>query len=178
MNALVLGIGNVLLHDEGFGVRVVEELERSFSFPEGVELMDGGTCGMDLRDRLCHRDLLVIVDAMKNGSPPGTAYRLIDEEIPAYFHTRISPHQLGISDLLASLALTGSLPPRLVLFGMEPEDLTTGLGLSPLVEAGMAKVVAAVGEELASLGLQPQPLAPESRPVGFWASRHLPPSGE
>jgi hydrogenase maturation protease len=179
MNVLVLGIGNILLHDEGLGVRVIEELEQRFSFPAGVELVDGGTCGLELRDTMCGRDLLVIIDAMRHGSPPGTVYRLDDDGVPAHFHTRISPHQLGISDLLATLALTDSLPRRMVLFGVEPEDLSTGLGLSPAVEEGLGKVVSAVGEELARQGLKPEVLAPEeARPAPFWSVRQITLEGE
>lgn len=179
MNVLVLGIGNILLHDEGVGVRAIEELEQYYSFPDGVELVDGGTCGLELRDTMSGRDLLVIIDAMKHGSPPGTVYRLDDGGVPAHFHTRISPHQLGISDLLATMALTDSLPSRMVLFGVEPLDLSTGLGLSPAVAEGLAKVVVAVGEELARQGLQPEPLAPDTaRPSGFWSTRQLTPAGE
>jgi hydrogenase maturation protease len=122
---------------------------------------------------------LVIVDAMKHGGIPGTVYRLDDDGVPAHFHTRISPHQLGISDLLATLALTDALPPRLVLFGVEPGDLSTGLGLSPAVAVGLAKVVREVVAELARHGLQPVELAPEdARPMPFWSTRKITPEGE
>jgi hydrogenase maturation protease len=179
MNVLILGIGNILLHDEGVGVRAIEELERCFSFPAEVELVDGGTCGLELRDIMCGRDLLLLIDAMRNGGVPGTPYRLEGDEVPAHFHTRISPHQLGISDLLATLSLTGSLPARMVLFGVEPGDLSTGLGLSPAVEAGLEKVVTAVGEELSGHGLQPGvPSFEEARIPGFWSTRQSPPAGE
>ena len=172
MNALILGIGNILLHDEGVGVRAIEELEQRFSFPAGVELVDGGTCGLELRDTICGRDLLLIIDAMKHGGPPGTVYRLDDHQVPAHFHSRISPHQLGISDLLATISLTGSLPPRMILLGVEPADLSTGLGLSPEVAGGLEKVVRAVVEELAGQGMRPEALrADESRPAPFWSTR-------
>jgi hydrogenase maturation protease len=176
MNILVLGVGNILLHDEGLGVRAIEELERAYAFAPEVELVDGGTCGLELLDNLKGRDLLVIIDAMKNGGPPGSVYRLADGEVPAHFNTRITPHQLGISDLLATLGLMDSLPGRLVLFGVEPGDLSTGLGLSESVEQALARVVVAVAAELAGYGLEPQLLAAEaSRPPGFWSTRHLNP---
>ena len=176
MNVLILGIGNILLHDEGVGVRAIEELEERFSFPPGVELVDGGTCGLELRDSMCGRDLLLLIDATRNGGPPGTAYRVEDDGVPAHFQTRISPHQLGISDLLATLALTDSLPTRMVLFGVEPADLSTGLGLSPAVAAGLEKVLEAVGEELTRQGLTPEPLVPDaSRRPGFWSTRQFTP---
>jgi len=174
MNALVLGVGNILLHDEGLGVRAIEELERAYTFAPGVELVDGGTCGLELLDNLKDRELLLIIDAMKNGGPPGSVYRLADQEVPSHFNTRITPHQLGISDLLATLGLMDALPKRLVLFGVEPDDLSTGLGLSPAVAVGMGKVVTEVVEELGRHGIKP-----ESRPVdgarsgGFWAMQEI-----
>jgi hydrogenase maturation protease len=179
MKVLVLGVGNILLHDEGLGVRAIEELEQGYTFDSEVELVDGGTCGLELLDNLKGRDLLIIIDAMKNGGPPGSVYRLADREVPNHFNTRITPHQLGISDLLATLGLMDSLPTRLVLFGVEPGDLSTGLGLSGPVEQGLAKVVAAVAAELAEYGLEPQLLAVDAiKPPGFWSTRHLLPHGE
>lgn len=179
MNVLVLGVGNILLHDEGLGVRAIEELEQRYLMAPEVELLDGGTCGLELLDNLKGRDLLIIIDAMKNGGLPGSVYRLADREVPAHFNTRITPHQLGISDLLATLGLMDSLPSRLVLFGVEPGDLSTGLGLSALVEQGLARVVMEVAAELAGYRLEPQRLAAEaSKPAGFWSTRHLPLNGE
>lgn len=179
MNVLVLGVGNILLRDEGLGVRAIEELERAYTFAPGVELVDGGTCGLELLDNLKGRDLLLIIDAMRNGGPPGSVYRLSDREVPAHFHTRITPHQLGISDLLATLGLMEALPARLVLFGVEPADLSTGLGLSAPVAQALDRVVAAVAAELADYGLEPRLLAAEAgRTPGFWATRELHPQGE
>ncbi|NTV15257.1 MAG: hydrogenase maturation protease [Desulfobulbaceae bacterium] len=174
MNVLVLGVGNILLHDEGLGVRAIEELERAYTFAPSVELLDGGTCGLELLDNLKGRDLLIIIDAMKNGGPPGSVYRLADQEVPGHFNTRITPHQLGISDLLATLGLMDSLPGRLVLFGVEPGDLSTGLGLSAAVEGALATVVVAVAEELRRQGSKAERLPPDgARPVGFWAMQEI-----
>ena len=76
MNVLVLGIGNILLKDEGVGVRLIEAVDQEFVIPEGVELLDGGTAGIELLDHISQRELLVIVDAMRNGHPAGTVYRV------------------------------------------------------------------------------------------------------
>ena len=94
--------------------------------------------------------------------------------MPGHFNTRITPHQLGISDLLATLGLMDSLPTSLVLFGVEPGDLSTGLGLSSAVAAGLEKVVAAVAEELSRQGCKPELLPPEGlRPAGFWSMQQI-----
>ena len=152
MDILVLGIGNVLLTDEGIGVRALNELERRYTFPENVELLDGGTAGIELLRHIRNRDYLIIIDAMKFHQEPGTVTRVEGNDVPAAFRTRLSPHQLGLSDLLAAAMLTDELPPNLVLFGVEPENLDIGLDLTDTVEASVEKLTGAIIEELRSIG--------------------------
>jgi hydrogenase maturation protease len=152
VSALVLGVGNVLLSDEGIGIRIVEELEHRYRFPEEVEILDGGTSGIELLRFFDGRDHLIIIDAVRADHPPGTVVRVEGAEVPATFETRITPHQLGLSDLLATAKLTDQMPAYLVLFGIEPKSLETGLGFSPEVEASVEKVVIHVAEELRRLG--------------------------
>jgi hydrogenase maturation protease len=127
VNVLVLGIGNVLMTDDSVGIRVINELERRYRFPENVELLDGGTSGIELLSYIVNRDYLIIVDAIKSDLPPGTVVKVEGEDVPAKFMTRISPHQLGLSDLLAAATLTGELPKQMVLFGIEPKVISLGL---------------------------------------------------
>ncbi len=155
MRALVLGVGNVLLSDEGVGVHAAAMLERSFRFPDAVEILDGGTAGIELLRHIAGRDLLVIIDAMSSGAEPGSVLRLSGGEVPARMRSRISPHQLGLSDLLAAAALTGEMPGETVLYGIEPENLEPGLELSPAVARACGEVVEAVAAELAARGLAP-----------------------
>jgi len=155
MDILVLGVGNLLLSDEGVGVRALDELERRFTIPPGVELLDGGTAGMELLGQLAGRSVLVILDAVNCGKPPGTLVRFADAEVPAVFRRKISPHQLGISDLLAAARLTGILPERLVLFGVQPKELGTGLELSREVGAVLEELTLMVALELEALGAAP-----------------------
>ena len=152
MDILVLGIGNVLLTDEGIGVRALNELERRYTFPENVELLDGGTAGIELLRHIRNRDYLIIIDAMKFNQEPGTVTRVEGNDVPAAFRTRISPHQLGLSDLLAAAMLTDELPPNLVLFGVEPENLDIGLDLTDTVEASVEKLTGAIIDELRTIG--------------------------
>lgn len=173
MNVLVLGVGNILLRDEGVGVRLIEALEQGFVIPAGVELLDGGTAGIELLDHIRERELLVIVDAMRHSQPPGTVYRVEGEEVPAAFMTNISPHQLGISNLLATAQLTDSLPERIVLFGIEPTDISTGLGLSDPVEKGLEKLVREVVRELAENGCHlVRRDEANRRPAGYWTDKN------
>jgi hydrogenase maturation protease len=168
MNVLVLGIGNVLMMDDSLGVRAVEELQQRYSFTEGVELLDGGTSGLELLSSIQDRDYLIIIDAIKSGSTPGTVVRVEGEDVPARFMTRISPHQLGLSDVLATAKISGRLPKNMVLFGVEPEIVELGLGLSDEVKTSFAKLVQAVKEELERIGCRVEPLAAVSLTKSFW----------
>ncbi len=153
-NILVLGVGNVLLSDEGAGVRVVEQLQRSYVFPPQVELIDGGTMGLDLLGYLDDKSHLFIVDAIVSTQPPGSVLieKLLDP--PAYFRQKISPHQIGLSELLAVAAMQDCLPPAITLFGIVPLDLSTGIGLSREVSGAVGQVVLAVVQELGLLGVE------------------------
>ena len=169
MDILVLGIGNVLLTDEGIGVRALNELERRYTFPENVELLDGGTAGIELLRHIRNRDYLIIIDAMKFNQEPGTVTRVEGNDVPAAFRTRISPHQLGLSDLLAAAMLTDELPPNLVLFGVEPENLDIGLDLTDTVEASVEKLTGAIIDELRSIGCSIVPIeATFTEKARFW----------
>ena len=151
---LVLGVGNVLLTDEGAGVRAVEQLQLQYLFPPQVELIDGGTMGLDLLGYLDDKTHLFIVDAIVSTQPPGSVVieKLLDP--PAYFRQKISPHQIGLSELLAVAAMQDCLPPSITLFGIVPLDLSTGMGMSPEVEAAVERVVLAVVKELGRMGVE------------------------
>ena len=146
---VVLGVGNVIMGDEGLGVRCIERLEASGQLPAGVLAIDGGTSSHELLEELEHADLLVIVDAVAGDAAPGTLIRLEGDRIPAAFSNKLSPHQHGINDLLATLRLLGRAPARVVVHGMIPKRLALGLALSPEVNAALpalaARVVAEVG---------------------------------
>lgn len=157
MSTLVLGIGNVLLTDEGVGVRALKELERRYSFSDDIELLDGGTSGIELLRHIQGRDNLIIIDCMTFDRPPGTVYRVENEDVPSAFRTRISPHQLGLSDLLAALMLTDGLPGNLVLFGVEPKSVDIGLELTGTVESSLDKLINAVVDELRKIGCSVMP---------------------
>jgi len=169
LNILVLGIGNVLLTDEGIGVRALKEIERRYTFPANVELLDGGTSGIELLRHIRNRDCLIIIDAMKCGQAPGTVVRVEGNDVPAAFLTRISPHQLGLSDLLAAAMLTDELPKNLVLYGVEPESIDIGLDLTETVEASVEKLTGAIVDELRSLGCALIPVeAAFTEKARFW----------
>ncbi len=148
---LVLGLGNVLMRDEGVGVRVIEALETGYRAPAGVELLDGGTSGIDLMDTVAGCGRLIVADAIASASaPPGSVLRLEGAEFRAWLRTRLSPHQFGLSDLLALLALSDQAPTRVTLFGIVPAEISLGLELSPIAAAAARETAARIAAELAA----------------------------
>ena len=161
MNVLILGLGNLLLSDEGVGVHAVNALSRRFEMPEGVEILDGGTSGMDLLDAIAGRDHLIVCDAIRSDERPGSVQRIDGESIAAFFATRISPHQLGLSEVLANLELLGERPGHVTIIGVVPADLSLGTELSAAGREGMAKSIDFILDDLAAIGvrLTSEPLA-------------------
>ena len=153
MQVLVLGIGNILLRDEGVGVRVVESLARRHALPAEVEVLDGGTSGMDLLYTISGRDALIVCDAVKADAPPGTVMRITGDDVPAFFQTKLSPHQVGLSDVLATLKLLEEIPPLITIVGIVPADLSLGTELSPTATAAVDQALKMIVDELAALGV-------------------------
>jgi len=149
---LVLGMGNILLEDEGLGIRALERLEQRYEIPPQVELLDGGTTGMGLLDDISGRQHVLVLDAVQTGEPPGTLVKLAGDEVPVYFGMRISPHQLGLSDVLATLELSGEQPAGVTVLGLVPLSLEMCLRLSDLVKGRLDSLVEAAVNELGSLG--------------------------
>src|SRR5512139_1088406 len=115
---LVLGIGNILWADEGFGVRAVEELARRYSFPAHVRLEDGGTQGLYLVDLVREADVLLVFDAVDYGLAPGTLHCVRDAEVPRFMGAKkMSLHQTGFQEVLALAELLGQCPRELLLIG-------------------------------------------------------------
>lgn len=149
---LVLGMGNILLEDEGLGVRALEALRDLYDLPGTVELLDGGTTGMGLLDDIAGREHVVVLDAVQTGEPPGTLVALRGDEVPVYFGLRVTPHQLGLADVLATLELSGDRPAHVTVLGLVPESLEMSLELSPLIRDRLSRLVAAAVKELDAIG--------------------------
>ncbi len=152
-HTVLLGVGNLLLSDEGLGVRALELLERSYEFPPGVELIDGGTCGMELLEPLTGVDLLIMLDVIHAGRAPGDLVILRGDEVPARLRHKLSPHQVGLSDVLATLVLTDEAPQQVIVIGIEPESLALGMALSPRVAARLPELVSVTLLELEQAGI-------------------------
>ncbi len=167
MEALVLGIGNVLWADEGFGVRAVEALVERWELPPGVEAMDGGTQGLYLLNAVMEARRLIVFDAVDFKLAPGTLRSFRDDEVPAWGATKMSLHQTHFAELLALAQLQGRAPQSLLLIGVQPVELADfGGSLRPAVRAQVEPAVELAVQQLRDWGLAPQPRAeqvPEAR---------------
>lgn len=152
IQTLVLGVGNLLMSDEGVGVHVIQRLVADYLLPEQVQVLDGGTLGMDLLYYLEGARDLLLVDAVQTRNQPGTLIRLEGEDVPAFMSIKISPHQLGIPDMLAAAKLKEVYPERIVLWGVQPERVEIGLDLSPTVAVQVDTLIAHILEQLQAWG--------------------------
>jgi hydrogenase maturation protease len=149
---LVLGLGNVLLGDDGIGPAVIARLRDSHDIPAGVRCIDGGTLGLSLLAYLEDARMVILVDAVAADAAPGTAVRLEGREVGPAVATRLSPHQVGVADLLEGARWHDRQPERLVLLGLVPESIELGVGLSSPVLRGMPGLIDLVCEEAAACG--------------------------
>lgn len=157
VRTLVLGVGNLLLSDEGVGLRVVERLVTTYQIPEEVQVLDGGTLGLDLLHYLESADgrpvdHLLIIDAVEMGEPPGTLRRLEGDQVPSFLSVKMSPHQVGIPDMLFAAKLRDLYPRNVVLWGVQPGSLEVSLELSPPVVAQVGVLVEKALVELSAWG--------------------------
>jgi hydrogenase maturation protease len=159
---LVLGIGNLLWADEGFGVRCVEALHAGWRLPPQVTLMDGGTQGLYLLPYVQEADCLLVFDAVDYGDPAGTLREVVGNEVPRFMGAKkMSLHQTGFQEVIAAADLTGKLPRELVLIGVQPVELEDyGGSLRPLVRAQIVPALALARNWLARWGAEATPRAP------------------
>lgn len=158
MKILVLGIGNLILQDEGVGIQAIQRLKMQYDIPPIVEVVDGGTLGIELLTPISDAEQVIILDALTTGKPAGTIVRLDDQDIPSFFRTKVSPHQVGLADVLAAATLMGSMPRKLVLFGVEPLQIALGTELSKTVQAQIPFLLQLVVNELKEMGVILQPI--------------------
>ncbi|EIJ41553.1 hydrogenase expression/formation protein [Beggiatoa alba B18LD] len=142
-SVLVLGIGNLLWADEGFGVRTVDFFYRHYQFPPHVQLMDGGTQGLYLLSYIQAVTHLLIFDAVDYGLPAGTIKEVLNDEVPRFMGAKkMSLHQTGFQEVLAAAQLTNKYPQEVVLLGVQPLQLEDyGGSLTPLIKAQIPTVI-------------------------------------
>jgi hydrogenase maturation protease len=149
---LVLGLGNVLLEDDGVGGAAVSALRERFEAPRGVRVLDGGTLGLSLLPYLDMADTVILVDAVRADASPGSLIRLDGDEVAPAVATRLSPHQVGVADLLDGARWLERYPSRVVLLGLVPASMQLAVGLSPQVHASLTALVDRIVQEAEALG--------------------------
>ncbi|MBT8081321.1 MAG: HyaD/HybD family hydrogenase maturation endopeptidase [Gammaproteobacteria bacterium] len=157
--ALVLGIGNILWADEGFGIRAAEALHAKFEMPDGVRITDGGTQGIFLLPLVRSAKRLLIFDAVDFGDPPATLKLIVGDEVPRFMGVRkMSMHQAGFQEVLASAELAGELPGELALIGVQPELLDDyGGSLRPSVREQIGPAIRLAEQVLERWGFELRP---------------------
>ncbi|WP_196605877.1 HyaD/HybD family hydrogenase maturation endopeptidase [Pectinatus haikarae] len=139
-NVTILGVGNILMQDDGFGVRLIEKLQL-MKWPEKVRILDGGTLGMLLLPYIEGTKKLLIVDAINAPGTAGDFFCFEGSEVNAYFSNKISVHDLGINDLLAALAITNDPVDETVVMGIKPAVVDLGMELTEIIEEKMDKTI-------------------------------------
>lgn len=150
---MILGVGSILMSDEGFGVRVIETLDQQYTFGDNVSVVDGGVLGINLLGVMSEADHLIVVDVIRNGGKAGDLYRLTGDAIPERIRAKNSLHQI---DFLEALTLCQALDnvPETVIIGVEPADIDTlSVELTPQIKARIDPTIAMVLEELDKLNM-------------------------
>ncbi len=151
---LVLGLGNVLLGDDGMGAAAVDALERDYHIPPEVRLVEGGTLGLSLLDEIAEARHVILVDAVAADAPPGTLLRLGGAEVMDAVRERLSVHQVGVADLLDAARLIGRYPASVVLLGLVPGLIGLGVGRTRVVDERLEALISAVLREVQTLGYE------------------------
>jgi hydrogenase maturation protease len=149
----VVGIGNVLLGDDGVGVWLVQRLLSAYTFEPEIEILDGGTLGLGLVTYLSDTDRLLIIDAAATGAAPGTVVVLRESDVPAILRATLSAHEASLCDLLAALTLLGRTPGEFVAIGIEPQNMTPSIELSSVVHDALEHAEREVITQLAAWGV-------------------------
>ncbi len=155
---LVLGLGTPLMADDGLGLAALARLRSAWRFTPSVELVDGGTWGMNLLGLIEEAGRLLILDAIHAGRTPGSLVVLRGDELPRYLFTKVSPHQVDLREVLALAEFRGTLPERTVAVGLEPVRVEMSTELTPIARAGLPAVERAAIEELTSWGHRAEPV--------------------
>jgi hydrogenase maturation protease len=157
-NFLVLGLGNLLMNDDAAGLRAVYTLQERYPDRENFQIVDGGTLGLDLLGHVAWADKLLLLDAININEAPGTVALIAGEDIDPILTQRISPHQVGLKDLLEAAELIGDRPPDVELLGIQYDNINMEMTLSEAVERGLPKLIAAASERIEVFLSSPPPL--------------------
>jgi len=150
----ILGIGNLLMGDEGVGIHVLNTLKDSYTFSPDINFIDGGTIGIDLIPYFEECKKMIIIDAVDSQEEPGFVVTLKNEEIHYRFNTKLSLHHAGLSDVLSIIKLQEIEAPDMMLIGIQPEKVEMGIELSDTVNSQMEQVKKIILDKLTEWGIE------------------------
>ena len=154
MKIALLGVGNILLKDEGIGVRIIQELENNYTFPHDVHLIDGGTSGPHILNLIEGFEKIIVIDAVQGGEEPGTLYKFNLDQIPFRITMKISNHQTSVLEVLSQAKLLDKKT-KVTVIGIEPQDISPwGMELSPIIKNKMTALIDLVLKELEQNGVK------------------------
>lgn len=148
MTITLIGLGNILLKDEGVGVHVVNAIKERYSFSPEVEIIDGGTLGLDLLHYFEGKDKVLLVDAVDFRKEPGYIGTMDDDAIPSTLFAKLSVHHIGLSDVLFAAKLLDYTPSKIRLIGIQPQSLDVGLDVTDCVASKIEELMRLVIETL------------------------------
>jgi hydrogenase maturation protease len=154
----VIGAGNPIVGDDGIGIAALDLVRRNWRLDDQVELVDGGTWGMNLLPLIESTDRLLILDAVRAGGQPGDVVRLEREDLPRFLSLKLSPHQIDLREVLALAELRDTLPRDILVLGIQPERIEMGIGLSAAVQASLDDLVQRAIQQLREWGHAASPL--------------------
>jgi len=141
LTTALIGLGNILLKDEGIGVHAVRAIKERHAFYPEVEIIDGGTLGLDLLPFFEGRDKILIIDAVNFRKEPGYIGVIEDDDIPSVLNVKLSVHHIGLTDVLFAARLTNVHPSKLCLIGIQPESIDVGLEMTECIRNKMEELI-------------------------------------
>lgn len=150
----LIGLGNILMRDDGIGVHAVREIEQRFRFTPKIDIMDGGTLGLTLLPLIEAYERVLFVDAVEAGLEPGTIVVREGEEVPAFLGSQVSVHQAGLADLMYAAQLAGMMPPEVCLVGIQPQSVSLSLETTALLRDKREDLIRTVLERLSAWGIR------------------------
>jgi hydrogenase maturation protease len=150
----LIGLGNILMRDEGVGVHAVRYIQENCAVPPELEIVDGGTSGLDLLSFIEGRDRVLFVDSVNFDREPGYIGVLTNGQIPALFGVKDSLHHMGLMDVLAAAQLLDKLPGQMSLIGIQPHTIGIGLELTPTIQARLKPLVDQILDQMTVWGLK------------------------
>lgn len=150
----IIGLGNLLLRDEGVGVHVVTKLQKEYDLPEELSVLDGGTLGLDLLPLIEGQEKIIFIDAADLKMEPGAVAIIENENLPSFLAPKLSFHHVGLADLLFASTIQGSKPTQVILIGIQPEKVEVGLSLSDTLTQKLSQIIDLIIKKLGEWNIE------------------------